>query len=31
VVVRGQGPRAYGMPELNKLTPALGVLLDLGY
>ena len=31
VVVRGQGPRANGMPELHKLTPALGVLLDLGY
>ena len=31
VVVRGQGPRANGMPELHKLTPALGVLQDLGY
>jgi phosphogluconate dehydratase len=31
VVVRGQGPRANGMPELHKLTPSLGVLLDLGY
>lgn len=31
VVVKGQGPRANGMPELHKLTPALGVLLDLGY
>ena len=30
VVVRGQGPRANGMPELHKLTPALGVLQDLG-
>ncbi|HVJ54741.1 MAG TPA: phosphogluconate dehydratase [Aliidongia sp.] len=26
-----QGPRANGMPELHKLTPALGVLQDLGY
>jgi phosphogluconate dehydratase len=31
VVVRGQGPAANGMPELHKLTPSLGVLLDLGY
>ena len=31
VVVRGQGPRANGMPELHKLTPCLGVLQDLGY
>ncbi|WP_374311997.1 phosphogluconate dehydratase [Dongia sp.] len=31
VVVKGQGPRANGMPELHQLTPALGVLLDLGY
>jgi len=30
VVVRFQGPRANGMPELHKLTPALGVLLDRG-
>lgn len=30
VVVRHQGPRANGMPELHKLTPALGVLLDRG-
>jgi phosphogluconate dehydratase len=29
-VIRGQGPRANGMPELHKLTPALGVLLDRG-
>jgi phosphogluconate dehydratase len=29
-VVRNQGPRANGMPELHKLTPALGVLLDRG-
>ncbi len=31
VVVRFQGPRANGMPELHKLTPALGVLLDKGF
>jgi len=31
VVVRFQGPRANGMPELHKLTPALGVLQDRGY
>jgi phosphogluconate dehydratase len=31
VVVRHQGPRANGMPELHKLTPALGVLLDRGH
>jgi len=30
-VVRFQGPRANGMPELHKLTPALGVLQDEGY
>jgi len=30
-VVRFQGPRANGMPELHKLTPALGVLQDRGY
>jgi phosphogluconate dehydratase len=30
-VVRFQGPRANGMPELHKLTPTLGVLLDEGY
>ncbi len=30
-MVRGQGPRANGMPELHKLTPALGVLQDLGF
>jgi phosphogluconate dehydratase len=29
-VVRFQGPRANGMPELHKLTPLLGVLLDRG-
>ncbi len=31
VVVREQGPRANGMPELHKLTPALGVLQDRGH
>jgi phosphogluconate dehydratase len=31
VVLRLQGPKANGMPELHKLTPALGVLQDLGY
>ncbi len=31
VVVRFQGPRANGMPELHKLTPPLGVLQDRGY
>ena len=31
VVVRFQGPRANGMPELHKLTPPLGVLLDKGF
>ena len=31
VVVRFQGPRANGMPELHKLTPLLGVLLDKGF
>jgi phosphogluconate dehydratase len=31
VVLREQGPKANGMPELHKLTPALGVLQDLGY
>ena len=29
-VIRAQGPRANGMPELHKLTPALGVLQDRG-
>jgi len=29
-VVRFQGPRANGMPELHKLTPVLGVLQDRG-
>ncbi|HEY8591425.1 MAG TPA: phosphogluconate dehydratase [Sphingomicrobium sp.] len=31
VVVRFQGPRANGMPELHKLTPALGVIQDRGF
>jgi phosphogluconate dehydratase len=31
VVIRFQGPRANGMPELHKLTPCLGVLQDKGY
>jgi phosphogluconate dehydratase len=31
VVVRFQGPRANGMPELHKLTPQLGVLQDKGF
>ena len=31
VVVRFQGPRANGMPELHKLTPLLGVLQDRGH
>ncbi|MCQ4311589.1 phosphogluconate dehydratase [Pseudomonas stutzeri] len=30
-VVRFQGPKANGMPELHKLTPFLGVLQDRGY
>jgi len=30
-VVRWQGPRANGMPELHKLTPPLGVLQGKGY
>ena len=29
-VIRFQGPRANGMPELHKLTPTLGVLQDRG-
>jgi phosphogluconate dehydratase len=29
-VVRFQGPRANGMPELHKLTPVLGILQDRG-
>ncbi|PRY30376.1 phosphogluconate dehydratase [Umezawaea tangerina] len=31
VVVRNQGPQANGMPELHKLTPPLGVLMDRGH
>ena len=31
VVVRFQGPRANGMPELHKLVPLLGVLQDEGF
>lgn len=31
VVVRFQGPKANGMPELHKLTPPLGVLQDKGF
>jgi phosphogluconate dehydratase len=30
-VVRHQGPAANGMPELHKLSPALGVLQDKGF
>jgi phosphogluconate dehydratase len=30
-VVRFQGPRANGMPELHKMTPFLGVLQDRGF
>ncbi|MDO8377656.1 phosphogluconate dehydratase [Phenylobacterium sp.] len=30
-VVRFQGPRSNGMPELHSLTPVLGVLLDKGF
>jgi phosphogluconate dehydratase len=30
-VVRYQGPKANGMPELHKLTPPLGVLQDRGH
>lgn len=31
VVVRFQGPKAIGMPELHRLTPPLGVLQDKGF
>ena len=31
VVLRFQGPRANGMPELHKLTPILGLLQDKGF
>ena len=30
-VVRFQGPRANGMPELHKMTPPLGLLQDRGF
>jgi phosphogluconate dehydratase len=30
-ILRYQGPQGLGMPELHKLTPALGVLQDRGY
>jgi len=30
-VLRFQGPKANGMPELHKLTPPLGVLQDKGF
>ena len=30
-VIRFQGPRANGMPELHRLTPILGVLQDAGH
>ncbi|MEP3046070.1 MAG: phosphogluconate dehydratase [Roseibium sp.] len=30
-VVRFQGPKACGMPELHKLTPCLGILQDRGF
>jgi phosphogluconate dehydratase len=31
VVLRGQGPKACGMPELHKLTPPLTILQDKGF
>lgn len=31
VVVRGQGPKANGMPELHGLTPSLSILQDKGF
>ncbi len=31
IVIRFQGPSANGMPELHKLMPPLGVLMDRGY
>jgi phosphogluconate dehydratase len=31
IVVRGQGPRANGMPELHKLSPMMSSLLDRGF
>ena len=30
-VIKNQGPRANGMPELHKLTPVLGALQSQGY
>lgn len=30
-VIKYQGPKANGMPELHKLVPTLGILQDLGY
>ena len=30
-IIMFQGPRSNGMPELHKLTPTLGVLLDRGF
>jgi phosphogluconate dehydratase len=30
-IIRFQGPKANGMPELHRLTPTLGVLQDRGY
>jgi phosphogluconate dehydratase len=30
-VIRFQGPRANGMPELHSLSPSLGVLMDRGF
>src|SRR6201999_2836784 len=31
IVIRFQGPKANGMPELHRLTPALGVLQGRGH
>ncbi|MEM7067605.1 MAG: phosphogluconate dehydratase [Pseudomonadota bacterium] len=31
IVLRGQGPRANGMPELHSLTPILSVMQDRGF
>ena len=31
IVVKGQGPKANGMPELHKLLPILGTLQDKGF
>ncbi|MGC6475692.1 MAG: phosphogluconate dehydratase [Parvibaculales bacterium] len=31
IVLKNQGPKANGMPELHKLTPALTTLLEKGY